>query len=99
MTNDTNFKKNYTRSTSLFWENAAYLCAREISLSYDLPSQWTKKAMMEKVTVTLTGQNLFYVTSNNLYTPEYDSANNTKDDGKGGYALPKTVLMGIKVVF
>lgn len=99
MTNDTNFKKNYTRNTSLFWENAAYLCAREISLSYDLPSQWTKKAMMEKVTVTLTGQNLFYVTSNNLYTPEYDSKNNTKDDGKGGYALPKTVLMGIKVVF
>lgn len=98
MTNDTNFKKNYTRSTSLFWENAAYLCAREISLSYDLPSQWTKKAMMEKVTVTLTGQNLFYVTSNNLYTPEYDSANNTRMTVRAD-ALPKTVLMGIKVVF
>lgn len=95
MTNDTNFKKNYTRNTSLFWEDASYLCAREISLSYDLPSQWTKKALMDKVTVTLTGQNLFYITDNRLYTPEYG----TTSSNKGGYALPKTVLMGLKVVF
>ena len=95
MTNDTNFKKNYTRNTSLFWEDASYLCAREISLSYDLPSQWTKKALMDKVTVTLTGQNLFYITDNRLYTPEYG----TTSGDKGGYALPKTVLMGLKVMF
>lgn len=95
MTNDTNFKKNYTRNTSLFWEDASYLCAREISLSYDLPSQWTKKALMDKVTVTLTGQNLFYITDNRLYTPEYG----TTSGDKGGYALPKIVLMGLKVMF
>lgn len=95
MTADTNFKKNYTRETSLFWEDASYLCAREISLSYTLPSQWTKKALMDKVTLTLTGQNLFYVTDNHLYTPEYGS----DSKNKGGYALPKTMLMGVKVVF
>ena len=94
-TNDVNFKKNYTRTSSQLYENASYLCAREISLSYDLPARWTKKALMEKVTLTLSGQNLFYVTNNHLYTPEYGA--NTSD--KGGYALPKTVLMGIKVAF
>lgn len=92
---DVTGKCNYNRNTSLLCEDASYLCAREISLSYDLPVQWTKKAMMEKVTLTLTGQNLFYVTNSHLYSPEYG----TSDNDKGGYALPKTVLMGLKVVF
>ena len=93
---DVNFKGNYIRSnSSLFWENASYMCAREISLSYDLPKQWVKHALMEKVTVTLTGQNLFYVTASRLYSPEYGTA----DADKGGYALPKSLLMGLKVIF
>lgn len=93
---DSNFKQNFTRANaSLFWEDASYLCAREIMLSYSLPAQWVKKAMMEKVTISLTGQNLFYVTSTKVYTPEYGSGQNDK----GGYSLPKTVLMGVKVTF
>lgn len=92
---DVNYKMNYTRTTSLLYENASYLCAREISLSYDLPSQWTKKALMEKVSVSLTGQNLFYVTASRSYTPEYGS--NTGN--KGGYPLPKSLLMGLKITF
>ena len=93
---DSNFKQNYTRSNaSLFWEDASYLCAREVTLSYDLPVAWTKKALMEKVTVNLTGQNLFYITGTKVYTPEYGSTTNDK----GGYALPISVLMGVKVTF
>ncbi|SDH79166.1 SusC/RagA family TonB-linked outer membrane protein [Bacteroides ovatus] len=96
MTNDANFKQNFSHSnSSLFWENASYMCAREISLSYDLPTMWVKQALMEKVTVTLTGQNLFYVTGSRLYSPEYG----TTASDKGGYALPKSLLMGLKVVF
>lgn len=95
VTNDGTGKCNYQRASSQLCEDASYLCAREISLSYDLPSQWTKKAMMDKVTVTLTGQNLFYITSSRLYSPEYG----TEESDKGGYALPRTVLMGLKVTF
>lgn len=95
VTNDGTGKCNYQRASSQLCEDASYMCAREISLSYDLPSMWTKKAMMDKVTVTLTGQNLFYITGCRLYSPEYGT-----DDGlKGGYALPKTVLLGLKVTF
>lgn len=93
---DSVLKRNYSRSdNAMFWENASYLCAREMTLSYDLPSIWTKKANMERVTFTLTGQNLFYITGSKLYTPEYG----TSDSDKGGYSLPISVLMGVKVTF
>lgn len=93
---DSTLKRNYSRSdNAMFWEDASYLCAREMTLSYDLPSVWTKKAAMEKVTFTLTGQNLFYITGSKLYTPEYGSS----DSDKGGYSLPISVLMGVKVTF
>lgn len=95
VTNDGTGKCNYQRASSQLCENSSYLCAREISLSYDLPAMWTKKAMMNKVTLTLTGQNLFYITNSRSYSPEYG----TDDDLKGGYALPRTVLMGLKVTF
>ena len=93
---DSVLKRNFSRSNNaLFWEDASYLCAREMVLSYELPSIWTKKAGMEKVSINLTGQNLFYITKSNSYTPEYG----TSDSDKGGYSLPISVLMGLKVTF
>lgn len=93
---DTTFKRNYGRSNnSMFWEDASYLCAREMSLAYDFPTIWTRKAGMEQVSLSVTGQNLFYITKAKTYTPEYGSSSSDK----GGYALPKSVLMGLKVTF
>lgn len=93
---DSVLKRNFSRSdNAMFWEDASYLCAREMVLSYDLPAAWTRKAYMEKVTLSLTGQNLFYITGCKSYTPEYGS----KEADKGGYSLPVSVLGGIKVIF
>lgn len=71
---DSVLKRNFSRSdNAMFWEDASYLCAREMVLSYDLPAAWTRKAYREKVTLSLTGQNLFYITGCKSYTPEYGS--------------------------
>ena len=93
-------KRNIGRANNaLFWENASYLCAREMSLSYDLPAVWTRKAYMEKVSISLTGQNLFYITKAKTYTPEYDASELGGATTRGGYSLPIAVLMGLKVTF
>ncbi len=48
---------------------------------------------MKNLTVSVTGQNLFYWTGSSLYNPEYGV------NGNGGYAIPRTVLFGIKATF
>ena len=96
---DITYKRNIGRANNaMFWENASYLCAREMSLTYELPTAWARKACMEKVSINVTGQNLFYITKAKTYTPEYDSAD-LSSVPRGGYSLPVSVLMGLKVVF
>lgn len=85
-------RKNF-RASNIFYDNSSYLCAREISLSYSLPKRWANKVRMQNLTVSITGQNLFYLTKSSLYNPEYGV------DGDGGYATPRTVLFGIKATF
>lgn len=87
------YKRNYTRfgGVSTFWEKANYICAREISLSYDVPKRWLAPLNITSLTVNATTQNLFYITSSSLYTPEYGANTN------GGYPAPITALLGLKV--
>ena len=93
---DSVFKQNYTRSNnSLFWEDASYLALREVTLSYGLPKAYSNSILMEKITVSLTGQNLIYFTGTKVFTPEYGSGQNDK----GGYPLPISVFMGVNLTF
>lgn len=48
---------------------------------------------MKNLTVSVTGQNLFYWTGSSLYNPEYGV------NGNGGYGIPRTVLFGVKATF
>lgn len=89
---DTKFRNNY-RMSNIFYDDSSYLCAREIALSYSLPERWARVVRMKNLTVSVTGQNLFYWTGSSLYNPEYGV------NGNGGYAIPRTVLFGIKATF
>lgn len=57
------------------------------------PERWARVVRMKNLTVSVTGQNLFYWTGSSLYNPEYGV------NGNGGYAIPRTVLFGIKATF
>ena len=83
---------NYYRTSTLFAYKRNYLAIREISLSYSLPKAWANKAYCQKVDVSITGQNLGYITSANVASPEVSSAGS-------GYALPRTLLFGLNVTF
>ena len=70
-----------------FWANV-------ISLSYSLPQSWIHKSGLSKVDVSVTAQNLGYITAaKNMATPEYGVSQN------GGYPLPRTVVLGLNVTF
>lgn len=85
-------KRNYARETSMFMYKGDYLSFREIFLGYTLPEQLTQALKMNRCELSVTAQNLGYLTQGkNLYSPEESSW--------GGYPLPRTVLFGLNVTF
>ncbi len=105
-------KKNITRSnnggtalhnnSSLFYEKGDYLSLRELSLSYKLPKSLISKAYMSDMTLSVTGQNLFYITGYDGTSPE--PAVDYQANGRGGidngrYPVPRSILFGIQVAF
>lgn len=83
---------NYARSSTMFAHKGNYFAIREISLSYSLPQEWIRKIYCQKLNVSVTGQNLGYITSAKVASPEVSNAGS-------GYALPRTLLFGLNVTF
>ena len=77
----------------MFIYNASYLAFREVSLSYLLPKDLLKRIGVKSAEISLTGQNLGYLTKSKLYTPEVGGSVN------GGYGLPKTIIFGLNLKF
>lgn len=86
-------KRNYARNSSMFAYKGDYIAFRELSLAYKLPELLTKKAFLNNVELSVTGQNLGYLTaSKHLFSPE-------KSDNNGGYPLPLSVIFGVNISF
>ena len=83
---------NYYRNSTMFAYKGNYLAIREISLAYSLPQSWANKFYCQRLDVSITGQNLGYINSAPVASPEVSSAGS-------GYALPRTLLFGINVTF
>ena len=89
---DNKFRSNY-RLSDIFYEDCSYICARDISLSYSIPKSLCEKVRLQNLTLSVTGQNLFYITKATIYSPEYGA------EDEGGYGIPRTVLFGVKATF
>ena len=85
-------KGNYNRTSTLFASNGNYLAFRELSLAYSLPKTIANKMFCQAVELSITGQNLGYLTAGKVARPEVSSSGS-------GYALPRTLLFGINVKF
>lgn len=103
-------KKNITRSnnagisrdnnSSRFYEKADYLALRELTLNYNLPKAWIKKASIQDASLYVTGQNLLYITGYSGTSPEASVAGNWWDGvDLGRYPTPRTILFGLSVTF
>ena len=98
--NDAGGTNNYIR-TSEFWASKGnYLAFRELQLSYKVPAFITQKFRCQELTVSVTGQNLGYLTSSNCAIPDYIQYTSGSTAGYGAtYPLPRTVLFGLNVTF
>lgn len=83
----------YRKENNFTMNKQDYLCAREISLSYALPRKWAQKLDMKDLTLTATGQNLFYLTRSRMYSQEYGAGEYS------GYSVPRQLLISLSANF
>lgn len=83
---------NYNRTSDLFITKGDYVSLREVSLSYSLPASWCETIFAKKIDLSITGQNLGFLTRGKTTNPE-------KAWSGSGYALPRTILFGLGVTF
>lgn len=92
-------KRNYARNSSMFVYDGSYLAFREISLTYSFPGKWINKWLIQSLELSVTGQNLGYLTAaRDAFSPEV--SNEIEDFPRnGGYPLPRTVVFGVNLTF
>ena len=91
--------------SDVFVEKGDYLCIRDISLSYKLPVRWTSRLGMKDVTLTVSGNTLYYWTAVHGVSPEaattgglYNSAS-TYATGFSPYPPARKFLFSAKFTF
>ena len=99
---------NWGRASDFNVEKADYLCIRDVTLAYDLPVRWIKKLGMKKLTVSVTGNTLYYFTKvSGSISPESGAGadgnlykSTSTGDATGNIAPnARKVLFSLKCVF
>lgn len=87
------FNGTASSGNSVFFESGDFLCIRELTLSYSIPSEVVNMLRVSAIRLNFTGNNLHYFTSYTGLNPEEGG----RDDGR--YALPRNYNFGVNVTF
>ncbi len=91
---------NNNRLSDRYVENGSYLRLRNIQLGYTLPAAWVQKAMLQKVRIYISGQNLFTITGYSGIDPEVGQASSlSRGVDFGIYPQSRTITGGINITF
>ncbi len=85
--------KNFDRPSNIFYVNSSYLAFREVSLSYTVPVSIISRAKMSSLRLTITGQNLGYITNSLLKLPERTGQQTS------AYTIPTQLVLGANLTF
>lgn len=88
--------------SSQYIESGSFLRARNVTLGYQLPSDFIKKFKIRSAKIYASTQNLFTVTKYSGYDPEvsrYGQTNLNIGQDYGGYPLARTLLLGLNLGF
>jgi len=85
--------KNFDRPSSMFFVNSSYLAFREVSFSYSLPRKLLNKAKINGLRLTVTGQNLGYITNKLINLPERTGQQSS------AYTIPTQLVFGANLTF
>lgn len=84
-------------------EDATYFTLREVSLGYSVSKNLLEKAKLSNLRLSLTGQNLLFVTKNyrGINIEARTSQTSPLIDGyqRGGFPIQKTILFGLELGF
>ena len=81
-----------------FVQNNDYLCLRDISISYNLATDWLQRNKIQNIAFTLSGNNLVYFSEIKGINPEVGSAN-TYGTGFKTYPPIRKISLGVKFTF
>lgn len=89
---------NFNRTSDVFNYKGDYLCIREISLQYNVPTTKLQKLGIYNLAITLAGNNLHYFTAVKGVSPEI-GASTTYSRDYYNYPPIRKYSMGLKVTF
>ncbi len=89
---------NFSRTSNIFNYKGDYLCIREISLQYMVPSSLVSRLGIQNLTLTLSGNNLHYFTAVEGVSPEV-GASTTYASTYYNYPPIRKYAVGVKVTF
>jgi len=93
---------NFSRTSNIFNYKGDYLCIREISLQYNVPSAKLSKLGMQGLAITLSGNNLYYFTAVKGVSPEVGASTTYSSSGDTkyyNYPSIRKYALGVKVTF
>ena len=98
-----NLDSNGNQRMSDRWiEDGSYLRIQNISLSYNLPSKWAKKAFLQNAKLYVNVQNVYTFTKYSGYDPEIGAFNQSsllQNIDRGRYPTPRTYTVGLNLSF
>lgn len=92
-----------TQFNSYFIHDGSFLRVRNVTLRYNLPVGWAKKAGLQSAAIYSSVQNLFTFTNYVGYNPEANNYGNTTNPtygvDQGSYPMNRTMTLGLQVGF
>ena len=91
-----NGNKKSNELSSRYLEDGSYFRLKNVTLSYDFPQAWMKKAKMQGLRVYVSGDNLWTATKFSGMDPEIDTEDAVYATN---YPVPMTLVGGIQITF
>ena len=82
-------------------EDASYLRLSNLTIGYNFPKQWIRKASIQNLRLYATGSNLFVLTPYSGFDPEVSTKGNALTPGVdfGAYPRSRSYVFGLNVTF
>ena len=88
------------QTNQYFVQNNDYLCLRDVSLSYNLRAPWLKRANIQNILLTLSGNNLKYFSEIKGINPELGTTNTySSNNSFNTYPAIRKISFGAKITF
>ena len=92
----------YNRASEILVQDASWLKLRNISMSYSVPQKWLNKTMLNKLQITVSGNNFLLWTPFRGFDPEgsqFSAGSNTYGFTGLNIPLTKSYSLGVKIGF